>query len=77
MGIIEILLLPFVFIMWLLSTLFGAFIALLVLLTTLWAFFDARERGRSGCLVSLLVFFLLWPLGLILWIVLRPPRAYR
>ena len=39
---------------------------------------DAERRGKSGCLVAILVFFLSWPLGLILWIVFRPePPGYR
>ncbi|NUM56972.1 MAG: hypothetical protein HUU46_25360 [Candidatus Hydrogenedentes bacterium] len=40
-----------------------------------WAYGDAERRGKSGCLVALLVFLVSWPLGLILWIVFRPePR---
>ena len=46
--------------------------------TTIWAYGDAERRGKSGCLVAILVFFLSWPLGLILWLVFRPePRDYR
>ena len=40
-----------------------------------WAADDARSRGKSGCLVALLVALLPWPLGLIAWRVFRPePR---
>jgi DNA-directed RNA polymerase subunit RPC12/RpoP len=39
-----------------------------------WAFADAQERSKSGCLVALLVAFLCWPLGLIVWLVCRPNR---
>jgi len=42
--------------------------------TSIWAFFDARNRGRSGCLVALMVLLLGWPLGLIVWLVFRPRR---
>ena len=50
----------------------------LPLFTSIWAYGDAERRGKSGCLVAILVFFLSWPLGLILWIVFRPePPGYR
>ena len=39
-----------------------------------WVFFDARRRGRPGVLVALLVAVVLWPLGLIVWLFVRPPR---
>jgi Na+/proline symporter len=37
-----------------------------------WAYNDAEKRGKSGCLVALLVFLLSWPVGLIVWLVIRP-----
>ena len=37
----------------------------------IWAFRDARLRGRSGILISLLVFWS-FPVGVILWLYLRP-----
>lgn len=37
-----------------------------------WAYNDAERRGKSGCLVALLVFLLTWPAGLILWLLIRP-----
>lgn len=37
-----------------------------------WAFGDAKTRGKSGCLVAILVAFLSWPLGLIAWLIFRP-----
>ena len=46
------------------------------LLTAIWAYGDAERRGKSGCLVSILVLFLSWPLGLILWFVFRPDYAH-
>ena len=64
----------------------GSGIALLIvlailsvpLITSIWAYGDAQRRGKSGCLVAILVLFLSWPLGLILWIVFRPePRDHR
>jgi hypothetical protein len=35
-----------------------------------WVYSDAEERGQSGCLMSLLVFFVGW-VGIIIWLVLR------
>jgi hypothetical protein len=37
-----------------------------------WAYNDAESRGKSGCLVALLVFLLTWPVGLIIWLLIRP-----
>lgn len=37
-----------------------------------WAYNDAERRGKSGCLVALLVFLLTWPVGLIIWLLIRP-----
>lgn len=49
----------------------GLFIALW-LGSIIWAAGDADRRGKSGCLVALLVFLLPWPVGLIAWLVFRP-----
>ncbi|MCM1981907.1 hypothetical protein [Lyngbya confervoides] len=47
--------------------LLGAFIGSLV-----WAYRDATRRGKPGFWVALMV-AILWPLGILLWIVFRPP----
>lgn len=45
--------------------------------TISWAYRDAKARGKSGFLVALLVALLHpWPLGLIIWYVLRPSYPY-
>ena len=44
--------------------------------SVVWAFKDARFRGRSGTPVAVLV-LLLWPLGLALWLLTRPGAAAR
>jgi hypothetical protein len=50
-------------------------VGLLPILSAFWAYDDAERRGKSGCLVALLVLFVSWPVGLILWLVFRPePR---
>jgi hypothetical protein len=41
----------------------------------IWSYGDAEQRGKSGCLVALLVALLSWPLGLLVWVVLRPDRG--
>jgi hypothetical protein len=45
---------------------------ILVIWSIIWAYNDANKRGKSGCLVALLVFFVTWPAGLIIWLVFRP-----
>jgi hypothetical protein len=37
-----------------------------------WAYGDAKARGKSGFLVALLVAFLSWPMGWLAWLVFRP-----
>ena len=37
-----------------------------------WAYKDAERRRRSGILIALLVAFVAWPLGLIIWLLIRP-----
>ena len=50
----------------------GAIIWFLIgLVCSIWATIDASNRGKSGCLVFLLV-FLLGPIGLIIWLLIRP-----
>ncbi|MDZ4859363.1 MAG: hypothetical protein SGI88_10310 [Candidatus Hydrogenedentes bacterium] len=43
--------------------------------SVIWAFVDAQNRGKSGCLVALLVLILVWPVGLVIWLLIRPERA--
>lgn len=50
----------------------GGGLLLACIASIIWAYFDARARGKSGCLVALMVFFLAWPAGLILWLIFRP-----
>lgn len=51
-------------------------LAALPIISVIWAYGDAERRGKSGCLVAILVLFLSWPLGLILWLVFRPEKRY-
>ena len=37
-----------------------------------WAYRDAERRGKSGPLVALLVALIAWPLGVVVWLLVRP-----
>ncbi|MCB8917975.1 MAG: hypothetical protein H6666_08620 [Ardenticatenaceae bacterium] len=50
----------------------GLVFVIVFLWSVIWAYNDAERRGKSGCLVALLVFLLSWPVGLIIWLVFRP-----
>jgi len=45
--------------------------------SVVWAFRDARRRGKSGLLVALMVILLPWPAGLLAWLVFRPRTRLR
>ncbi|MCA9148455.1 MAG: hypothetical protein KDA92_04110 [Planctomycetales bacterium] len=51
------------------ATLFYAY-----LLSIWWAYDDARRRGQPEIFAALLVALVFWPLGLILWRLIRPKR---
>jgi hypothetical protein len=38
-----------------------------------WLFHDAKQRGCSGWSLVLLVGFFAWPIGLLIWLLARPP----
>ncbi len=44
----------------------------LVVWSLIWVYRDASARGKSGCLVTLVVFLLSWPIGLLVWLIFRP-----
>ena len=50
--------------------------AVLLIANVIWAYRDARERGRSGILVGLLVLLIPFPLGVIVWLIFRPRMAF-
>lgn len=56
--------------------LIGLVIALVILVLYIWSIFwsykDAERRRRPGLLVALLVALAAWPLGLIIWLIIRP-----
>lgn len=55
---------------------FGIFLGLIIFVVYLWsivwAYKDAERRGKPGWLIALVVAFLAWPVGLLLWILIRP-----
>ncbi|MFQ5400289.1 MAG: hypothetical protein ACE5E7_11910 [Anaerolineae bacterium] len=59
-----------------LATFFAICIAVplfvLFIWSVIWAYWDAERRGKPGCLVALLVLLMTWPVGLILWLLIRP-----
>jgi hypothetical protein len=61
----------------LMAILFATVILGLYVWSIIWAYGDAEKRGKSGCLVALLVIFLSWPIGLIAWLVFRPDDRRR
>jgi hypothetical protein len=36
-----------------------------------WVYRDAERRGKSGILVALLIAVISWPIGLIVWLIVR------
>jgi hypothetical protein len=49
----------------------------LVIWSLTWVYGDAEKRGKSGCLVALLVFLLSWPVSLLAWVGFRPEHKIR
>lgn len=47
-------------------------IFVLYIYSVFWAYNDANKRGKSGCLAALLVFLVSWPIGLLIWLLIRP-----
>lgn len=45
---------------------------ILYIWSIIWAYRDAEQRRRSGLLIAILVAFVPWPLGLIIWLFIRP-----
>lgn len=56
----------------LIGAVFGLAMFVIYIASIIWAFGDAQARGKSGCLVALLVALASWPIGLIIWLVARP-----
>lgn len=57
-------------------SIFGMIVGLIILLiyfwSIIWAYRDAEKRGKPGWLVAVIVALLAWPLGLLVWLLVRP-----
>lgn len=55
---------------------FGLIISLVVFViyvwSIVWSYKDAKRRGKPGWLVAIIVALLAWPLGLLVWLLVRP-----
>ena len=58
----------------LLSLIPGVLILGALLWLLIWVTGDANVRGKPGCLVAILIFMSM-PFGLLLWLLVRPPRV--
>lgn len=56
----------------------GLILGLVVLVfyiwSIIWAYRDAERKGKPGILVALIVALLAWPMGLLVWLLVRPSR---
>ncbi len=53
-------------------------VVVLAIWSYVWLYRDAERRGKSGCLVVLMVLLIVgWPIGLIAWLVFRPSSRRR
>jgi hypothetical protein len=59
-------------VMILLMLAFAAIVLGIMVWSLVWTYGDAERRGKSGCLVALLVALFSWPFSLLMWIVFRP-----
>lgn len=57
-----------------LSLIISAVSIALLIASCHWAARDATARGKPGCLIGLFAFFT-WPVGLLFWIIARPPAT--
>jgi hypothetical protein len=49
---------------------FGLLMTILYIVSLVWVYKDSEQRGKTGCLWLLIVFFT-WPFGLIAYFLLR------
>jgi len=47
---------------------------ILLVVSLVWVYRDAEQRGKSGILVALMVLLLNWPISLLVWLVFRPEK---
>ncbi len=59
----------------LIGILIGMVLLVFVVWSVVWSYYDASRRGKSPWLVALMVLFMVWPVGLVLWLMLRPQKV--
>lgn len=42
-----------------------------------WVYKDANRRNKPGLIIALLIALFAWPLGLVLWLIIRPDHTQR
>lgn len=58
----------------LISIILGIVLLVFIAWSVIWSYQDARRRGKSPWLVALMVLLMVWPVGLIIWLLLRPQK---
>ncbi|SIT77381.1 hypothetical protein [Pontibacter indicus] len=53
----------------------GIVLLVFIFWSVIWSYQDARRRGKSPWLVALMVLLMVWPVGLIIWLLLRPQKT--
>ena len=48
-------------------------LGILFIWSVFWIIGDAKQRGKSGCVVLLFLFAATWPVSILWWLWLRPP----
>ncbi len=57
---------------------FGALVYLgLYIGSLLWLYEDARRRGSAGWALVALIGLFFWPVGLFIWLLVRPPIGFK
>lgn len=49
----------------------GLLLFALYIASIVWVYRDAERHGKSGILVALLVALISWPIGLVVWLIVR------
>ena len=58
-------------IMMIVAAIIGLLFLVLYIASIVWVYRDAERHGKSGILVALLVALISWPMGLIVWLLVR------
>jgi hypothetical protein len=53
------------------ALIFGLIFFAIYIASLVWVYRDANRRGKSGIVVALLVALISWPIGLLVWFLIR------